>query len=53
MAKVINLVMIILMLTSCSTTNTNLSVSEILPREGYVFIKKIVIFYNFLLSENV
>ena len=43
MAKIINLVIIILMLTSCSATSTNLSVSEVLPREGYVFIKKIVI----------
>ena len=43
MAKIINLVIIILMLTSCSTTSTNLSVSEVLPREGYVYIKKILI----------
>jgi S1-C subfamily serine protease len=42
MYKVISSIMIILILTSCSTTSKNLSVSEILPREGYVFIKKIV-----------
>tara|TARA_R110000824_G_scaffold250015_3_gene438834 strand:- start:87 stop:869 length:783 start_codon:yes stop_codon:yes gene_type:complete len=45
MAKIFNAVMIMLMmitLTSCTSANKSLSVSEVLPREGYVFIKKIV-----------
>jgi S1-C subfamily serine protease len=42
MYKVISLFVTILMLTSCTASNNNLSVNEILPREGYVFIKKIV-----------
>ena len=29
-------------LNSCASANKNLSVSEVLPREGYVFVKKVV-----------
>ena len=45
MAKKINIFVGILLLaftSSCASTNKSLSASEILPREGYVFIKKIV-----------
>jgi len=45
MAKIINVIVIMLMmtpLTSCTSANKNLSVNDILPRHGYVYIKKIV-----------
>ena len=45
MAKIINVLvsmLILISLSSCASTSKSLSVSEILPREGYVFIKKTV-----------
>ena len=45
MAKITSVLLSMLMvvsLSSCASTNKSLSVSEILPRKGYVFIKKTV-----------
>ena len=42
MIRIISLVTIVISMLSCTSATKNLSVSEILPRKGYVYIKKIV-----------
>jgi len=42
MIRIISLIAIVLAMLSCTSTTKNLSVSEVLPRKGYVYIKKIV-----------
>jgi len=42
MIKASGLFILILSVMSCTSTNTNLSANKILPRKGYVFVKKIV-----------
>ena len=42
MLRITSLLFLAAALISCSSTHTSLSVNDILPREGYVFVKKIV-----------
>ena len=42
MIRMISLLILALSMVSCTTMYTSLSANEILPREGYVFVKKIV-----------
>jgi len=42
MIRMISLFVLALTMVSCNTTTNNLSVNEVLPRKGYVYVKKIV-----------
>lgn len=42
MIRIISLIAIVISMLSCTSVTKSLSVSEILPRKGYVYIKKVV-----------